>query len=304
MRLSATVQGAEARAILELALDLGISFFDTADAYADGENEKLIGDVLGRKWDRIVVATKFGNLRRSGSDRKVDGRPAYVLSACEASLRRLGTDIIDLYYLHRVDPLVPIEETVGAMKLMVEQGKVRYLGLSEASPETIRRAHATHPITAVQSEYSLWSREPETAVLATCQALGIGFVSYSPLGKGLLTGTITEESALATDDPRRQQPRFKKENLARNLATLGPLRAIAERLSVTPAQVALAWVLAQGNKIVPIPGTTQRRYLMANASAVDLSLTAGDLDLLSRAFPEGAVAGKRNNDDALRLMNG
>jgi len=304
MRLSAIGEVTEARAILERALDLGINLFDTADAYANGENEKLIGDTFRQRWDRIVVATKFGNLRRSAGDRKVDGRPAYVFSACEASLRRLGADVIDLYYLHRVDPLVPIEETVGAMKLLVEQGKVRHLGLSEAAPETIRRAHATHPIAAVQSEYSLWSREPETAVLATCQALGIGFVPYSPLGKGLLTGTITEASALASDDPRRQQPRFAKENLARNLATLGPLRAIAERLSVTPAQVALAWVLAQGDGIVPIPGTRQQRYLAANVAAVDLSLTADDVRALSQAFPQGVAAGTRNSEDALRLMNG
>ncbi len=294
----------ESRATLDLALDLGINFFDTADAYGDGKNEQLLGDVFKGKRGRIFIATKFGNLRRAGSDRKVDGRPDYVRTACEASLKRLGTDVIDLYYQHRVDPLVPIEETVGAMKALVEQGKVRYIGLSEASPKTIRRAHATHPVTALQSEYSLWSREPEGEILQTCRALGIGFVPYAPLGRGLLTGAIGDENTLPPDDRRRQNPRFMKANLERNIASLAPLKGIAQRLSATPAQVALAWVLAQGDDIVPIPGTKRRQYLAVNAAAVDLSLTAADISALSRDFPRGTAAGERNNADAMQFMNG
>jgi aryl-alcohol dehydrogenase-like predicted oxidoreductase len=295
---------AESTATLDLALDLGVNFFDTADAYGDGGNEQLVGNAFKNKRNRIFIATKFGNLRRTGSDRKVDGRPDYALKACESSLKRLGIDVIDLYYLHRVDPLVPIEETVGAMKKLVEQGKVRYIGLSEASPKTIRRAHATHPLAALQNEYSLWSREPEGEVLQTCRALGIGFVPYSPLGRGLLSGAIGDESALPPNDRRRQNPRFMRENLARNVASLAPLKKIAQRLSATPAQVALAWVLAQGEDVVPIPGTKRRQYLEANAAAVDLPLTSADVSTLSRDFPRGAAAGERNNEDAMQFMNG
>jgi aryl-alcohol dehydrogenase-like predicted oxidoreductase len=299
-----TPEGMEALATLDRALDLGIDFFDTADGYGDGKSEQFLGTAFKGRRDRIFIATKFGNLRAGGGDRKIDGRPEYVPKACEASLKRLGIDVIDLYYLHRVDPLVPIEETVGAMQKLVQQGKVRYIGLSEASPATIRRAHATHPVTALQSEYSLWSREPEGEVTATCRELGIGIVPYSPLGRGFLTGTIKDDSALAPNDRRRQNPRFQAENLKRNLATLTPLEQVAQRLSASPAQVALAWVLAQGEHIVPIPGTRHRRYLEINAAAADLPLTASDVAALSQAFPRGVAVGDRHNRDAMQFMNG
>jgi aryl-alcohol dehydrogenase-like predicted oxidoreductase len=295
---------AEGRATLDRALDLGMNFLDTADAYGDGSSELFLADALKARRERIFLATKFGNLRSAASDRKVDGRPEYVARACEASMKRLGIDVIDLYYLHRVDPLVPIEDTIGAMRVLVEQGKVRYLGLSEASVATLRRAHATHPITALQSEYSLWSREPEDEVLPTCRTLGIGFVPYAPLGRGLLTGAITDVNALPANDRRRHNPRFDPQNLARNIATLAPLENIAKRLSASPAQVALAWVLAQGDGIVPIPGTKRREYLDINAGALDVALTSADVVALSKAFPRGVATGSRHNDDALRLMNG
>ena len=299
-----TPEGMEALATLDRALDLGIDFFDTADGYGDGKSEQFLGIAFKGKRDRIFIATKFGNLRAAGSDRKIDGRPEYVPKACDASLKRLGIDVIDLYYLHRVDPLVPIEETVGAMQKLVQQGKVRHVGLSEASPSTIRRAHATYPITALQNEYSLWSRDPEGEVMNTCRELGIAIVPYSPLGRGFLTGSIKEESALPPNDRRRQNPRFQTENLKRNLATLASLERVARRLSATPAQVALAWVLAQGEDIVPIPGTKHRRYLEINAAAVDLPLTAADLATLSQAFPRGVAVGDRHNQDAMQFMNG
>jgi aryl-alcohol dehydrogenase-like predicted oxidoreductase len=295
---------AEGRATLDRALELGINFIDTADAYGDGASELFLADVLRKRRKQIFLATKFGNLRGSGTGRKVDGRPEYVQQACAASLTRLGIDVIDLYYLHRVDPLVPIEDTIGAMKKLVAAGKVRYIGLSEASVRTLRRAHATHPVTALQSEYSLWSREPEEAVLQTCRELGIGFVPYAPLGRGLLTGAITNPDDLPPNDRRRQNPRFDAGNLARNIATLAPLQAIALRLSVTPAQVALAWVLAQGDDVVPIPGTKRRNYLEFNAGAVELALTNADVAALAHAFPRGVAAGARHNDDAMQLMNG
>jgi len=299
-----TPEGMEALATLDRALDLGIDFFDTADGYGDGKSEQFLGTAFKGRRDRIFIATKFGNLRAGGGDRKIDGRPEYVPKACDASLKRLGIDVIDLYYLHRVDPLVPIEDTVGAMQKLVQQGKVRHIGLSEASPATIRRAHATHPVTALQSEYSLWSREPEDEVMATCRELGIGIVAYSPLGRGLLTGTIKDDSALAPNDRRRQNPRFQADNLKRNLATLTPLEQVAQRLSASPAQVALAWVLAQGEHIVPIPGTRHRRYLEINAAAADLPLTASDVAALSQAFPRGVAVGDRHNRDAMQFMNG
>ena len=295
---------ARSLATLDHALELGIDFIDTADAYGDGASERLLGEFLGGRRDRVYIATKFGNLRMSASDRKVDGRPEYAKSACEASLKRLGIDVIDLYYLHRVDPLVPIEDTVGAMKQLVEQGKVRFIGLSEASPATIRRAHAIHPVTALQSEYSLWTRDPEGPVLETCRELGIGFVPYSPLGRGMLTGTISGDSALPPNDRRRQNPRFQGENLARNIEAIRPLASIAQRLSATPAQIALAWVLAQGDTIVPIPGTTHSEYIDVNAGAVAISLSPEDLAALDRAFPKGVAAGARHNEDAMRYMNG
>jgi aryl-alcohol dehydrogenase-like predicted oxidoreductase len=299
-----TPEGIEALATLERALDLGIDFFDTADGYGDGKSEQFLGAAFKGKRDRVFIATKFGNLRAAGSDRKIDGRPEYVPKACEASMKRLGIDVIDLYYLHRVDPLVPIEDTIGAMKKLVEQGKVRYLGLSEASPSTIRRAHATHPIAALQNEYSLWSRDPEGEVIDTCRELGIGLVPYSPLGRGFLTASIKEESALPANDRRRQNPRFQSENLKRNLATLAPLENVARRLSATPAQVALAWVLAQGDDVVPIPGTRHRKYLESNAAAADLTLTGADLATLSASFPRGVAVGDRHNQDAMQFMNG
>jgi len=299
-----TPEGIEALSALDRALDLGIDFFDTADGYGDGKSEQFLGTAFKGRRDRIFIATKFGNLRGGGSDRKIDGRPEYVPRACDASLARLGIDVIDLYYLHRVDPLVPIEETVGAMQKLVEQGKVRYIGLSEASPSSIRRAHATHPVTALQNEYSLWSRDPEGEVMDTCRELGIAIVPYSPLGRGFLTGSIKDESALAPNDRRRQNPRFQTENLRRNLATLTPLENIAQRLSATPAQVALAWVLAQGEDIVPIPGTRHRRYLEINAAAVDLPLAPADVSALSQAFPRGVAVGDRHNRDAMQFMNG
>jgi aryl-alcohol dehydrogenase-like predicted oxidoreductase len=295
---------AESLATLDRALGLGINFWDTADAYGEGRNEQLLAMALKGRRERVVIATKFGNLRRAGSDRKVDGRPDYVAAACEASLRNLGVDVIDLYYLHRVDPLVPIEDTVGAMKKLVEQGKVRYLGLSEASMTTIRRAHRIHPISALQSEYSLWSREPEGDVLETCRTLGITFVPYSPLGRGLLSGVIKTLDDLPPSDRRRDNPRFYAENLARNLETLAPLKTVAERLSATPAEIALAWVLAQGTDIVPIPGTKRRKYLEANAAAVDLPLARADVAALSQAYPRGLAAGARNNQEAVQFMNG
>ena len=299
-----TPEGAEALATVDRALDLGIDFFDTADGYGDGKSEQFLGAAFKGRRDRIFIASKFGNLRAGGGDRKIDGRPEYVPKACDASLKRLGIDVIDLYYLHRVDPLVPIEETVGAMQKLVQQGKVRYIGLSEASPASIRRAHAIHPITALQSEYSLWSREPEDEVMATCRELGIGIVPYSPLGRGFLTGAIKDESALAPNDRRRQNPRFQAENLKRNIATLTPLENVAQRLSASPAQVALAWVLAQGDDIVPIPGTRHRRYLEINAAAADLPLTPADVATLSQAFPRGVAVGDRHNRDAMQFMNG
>jgi aryl-alcohol dehydrogenase-like predicted oxidoreductase len=295
---------AEARATLDRALELGVNFLDTADAYGDGASEQFLNDALRTRRDRIFIATKFGNLRGGGNDRKVDGRPEYVQKACEASLQRMGIDVIDLYYQHRVDPLVPIEDTVGAMKKLVESGKVRYIGLSEASVLSIRRAHAIHPVTALQSEYSLWSREPEAEVLQTCRALGIGFVPYAPLGRGLLTGTITTADDLSPNDRRQQNPRFDANNLARNVATLAPLQTIAQRLSATPAQVALAWVLAQGDDVVPIPGTKRRKYLDINVGAVDLPLSGTDMETLSWAFPRGVAAGARHNEDAMQFMNG
>jgi len=299
-----TSEGIEALATLDRALELGIDFFDTADGYGEGKSEQFLGTAFKGRREKVFIATKFGNLRAGGGDRKIDGRPDYVPRACEASLKRLGIDVIDLYYLHRVDPQVPIEDTVGAMGKLVEQGKVRYLGLSEVSPSTLRRAHATHPITALQNEYSLWSRDPEGEVIDTCRELGIGIVPYSPLGRGFLTASIKEESALPANDRRRQNPRFQSENLKRNLATLGPLENVARRLSAAPAQVALAWVLAQGDDIVPIPGTRHRRYLESNAAAADLALSAADLATLSQAFPRGVAAGDRHNQDAMQFMNG
>jgi aryl-alcohol dehydrogenase-like predicted oxidoreductase len=271
------------------ALDLGVNFLDTADAYGPHTNERLVGRAIAGRRDEVVLATKFGNVRDPSdpSARSVNGKPEYVRSACEGSLQRLGVDHIDLYYQHRVDPNTPIEETVGAMAELVEQGKVRYLGLSEAAPDTLRRANAVHQITALQTEYSLWTRDPADEVLPTCRELGVGFVPYSPLGRGFLTGTIKSVDDLAPDDFRRSTPRFQGENFQRNLDLVAKVEGLAAAKGVTPAQLALAWVLAQGEDIVPIPGTRRVERLEENIGALDVELTADDLAEISAALPEG-----------------
>jgi aryl-alcohol dehydrogenase-like predicted oxidoreductase len=298
--------GDESLATLERALELGVNFLDTADIYGPYTNEELLGGFLQERRERVFLATKFG-IQLAPSDpqaRGVDGRPEYVTRAWEASLRRLRTDHIDLYYQHRVDPNVPIEDTVGAMSRLVEQGKVRYLGLSEASADTIRRAHAVHAITAVQSEYSLWSRDPETnGVLETCDALGIGFVPYSPLGRGFLTGAIRSSEDFEPDDWRRSNPRFQGENFARNLQLVERIGELAADKGVTPGQLALAWVLAQGEQLVPIPGTKRRKYLQENAAAVDVVLSEDELVRIDAVFPVGAAAGTRYPEPMMRLLD-
>ena len=289
---------AEAIATIHRALDLGVDFLDTADIYGPFTNERLVGRALTGHRHEVVLATKFGNERREdGSWVGVNGRPEYVRSACEASLARLGVDHIDLYYQHRVDKTVPIEETVGAMATLVGEGKVRYLGLSEAAPATIRRAHAVHPITALQTEYSLWSRDPEQAVLPAVRELGIGFVAYSPLGRGFLAGRFRGPDDLRDEgDFRSRHPRFQDDNLTRNLELLGRLEEIAREKGVTPAQLALAWVLHRGADVVPIPGTKKRRYLEENVAAAALKLSDEELARLDRALPPGATAGQRYAD--------
>ena len=285
---------AESVATINHALDRGVTLLDTADMYGVGLNEELVGRVVRTRRDWVQVATKFGFVRDAdGTARGVNGRPDYVRAACDASLRRTGLDVIDLYYQHRVDPAVPIEDTVGAMGELVAAGKVRYLGLSEAAPATIARAHATHPITAVQTEYSLWSRDAENGVLATCRELGIGFVAYSPLGRGFLTGQFRSPDDLPADDVRRNHPRFQGGNFARNLRLVDEIRAMATDKGVTPAQLALAWVLAQGPDIVPIPGTKRRRYLDENLAALDVALTPDELARIDAVLPPGAAAGDR-----------
>ena len=290
----------EAIATIHRALELGIDFLDTADMYGPFTNEKLVGKAIADRRDDVVLATKFANVRgENGEFLGVRGDPEYVREACDASLKRLGVDHIDLYYQHRVDPDTPIEETVGAMAELVRQGKVRYLGLSEAAPETIRRAHAIHPIAALQTEYSLWTREPEdNDILATVRELGIGFVAYSPLGRGFLTGRIRSVEDLAEDDSRRNGrfPRFQGENFQRNLDLVERVRQIADEKGVTPGQLALAWVLAQGEDIVPIPGTKRRTYLEENAAAVDVRLTPQDMERIDEVAPVGAGAGDRYAD--------
>ncbi|MGE8227476.1 aldo/keto reductase [Stenotrophomonas pigmentata] len=283
-------------AVIHRALERGVTLLDTADMYGPHTNEVLVGKAIADRREQVFLATKFG-VRLDANDpqaRGVDGRPEYVQSACEASLQRLGVDHIDLYYQHRVDPLVPIEDTVGAMSRLVEQGKVRYLGLSEAAPETIRRAHAVHPITALQTEYSLWSREPEqNDVLATVRELGIGFVPYSPLGRGFLTGAIRSPADFEDGDYRRNSPRFQGENFDRNLALVEQVNAIAADKGVTPGQLALAWVLAQGDDLVPIPGTKRLPYLEENLGALDVVLSAEDLARIDAVFPVDVAAGMR-----------
>jgi aryl-alcohol dehydrogenase-like predicted oxidoreductase len=294
----------ESLATIDRALELGINFLDTADIYGTGANEELLGRAIRGRRDRFVLATKFGLV--AGEDmlnRAVNGRPEYVRAACERSLKRLGIETIDVYYQHRVDPAVPIEETVGAMADLVRAGKIRWLGLSEASAETVRRAHAVHPIAALQTEYSLWSREPEENILAAVRELGIGFVAYSPLGRGFLTGEIKREKDLAADDWRRTNPRFQGENFQRNLDLVRHVETIAREKGCAPAQLALAWVLAQGDDIVPIPGTKRRNYLEQNAAAAAIHLSPEDLQRLDRAAPRGAASGARYPESMMDLLN-
>jgi len=284
-------------ATLHRALDLGVNFLDTADMYGPFTNEILVGKAIRGRREEVVLATKFGNERNpDGTWIGINGSPEYVFRACAASLVRLGVDHIDLYYQHRVDTKFPIEETVGAMAELVKQGKVRYLGLSEAAPATIRRAHAVHPITALQTEYSLWSRDPEDEILPTVRALGIGFVAYSPLGRGFLTGRFQRFEDLAANDFRRRSPRFQGENFAKNLELLKRVQEIASETGVTPGQLAMAWLLAQGNDVVPIPGTKHRNYLEENVAAADITLSPGELRRLDEAAPKGAAFGQRYPD--------
>jgi aryl-alcohol dehydrogenase-like predicted oxidoreductase len=286
----------ESVATLHRALELGITFFDTANAYGLGHNERLIGRVLGPHRERVVLATKFGIAGRQDGRMLIDGRPEAAKVCCEESLSRLGTETIDLYYLHRVDPTVPIEETVGAMAELVAAGKVRYLGLSEASAATIRRAHATHPISALQSEWSLFNREPEKTVLPTLRQLGIGFVPFSPLGRGFLTGEITSTADFGPDDFRRHNPRFQGENFLRNLALVDRVTEMARDRGCSPSQLALAWLVAQGADVVPIPGTKRRRYLDENVGALEVTLSPDDLARIDELLPVGLVAGPRYDD--------
>jgi aryl-alcohol dehydrogenase-like predicted oxidoreductase len=293
----------ESIATIHHALDKDITLVDTADMYGAGHNEELVGKAIRDRREKVVLATKFGQVRPAGGGVSINGRPEYVRAACEASLRRLGVDYIDLYYQHRVDPDTPIEETVGAMADLVREGKVRYLGLSEASPNTIRRAFATHPITALQTEYSLWSREIEAEALPLCRQLGMGFVAYSPLGRGFLTGSFKTFEDLPADDARRGQPRFQGENFQKNLQLVEEVERIAKAKGATASQVALAWLLAQGQDIVPIPGTKRRAYLDENLGALDIKLASEDLDRLEEIFQVGAAAGTRYPEEGMRRLN-
>lgn len=294
----------EAIATIHRALDLGVNFLDTADMYGPFTNEQLVGRAIRDRRDQVVLATKFGNVRtEDGGWAGISGKPEYVRQACDASLKRLGIEVIDLYYQHRVDPTVPIEETIGAMAELVQQGKVRFLGMSEAAPATIRRAQAVHPITALQTEYSLWSRDPEDEILPTIRELGIGYVAYSPLGRGFLSGAITKPEDLAADDYRRNSPRFQGENFARNLELVEQVKAIAAEKGVTPGQLALAWLLAQGDDIVPIPGTKRRTYLEENVAAIDIQLTSEDLQRIESVAPKGSFAGDRYPTSHMSALN-
>jgi len=294
----------ESVATIHLAVDLGVNFLDTADMYGTGHNEELVGKAIRGRRNDIVLATKFGNVRGpEGSFLGINGRPEYVRSACEASLRRLNIETIDLYYQHRVDANVPIEETVGAMARLVEEGKVRCLGLSEAAPATLRRAHRTHPITALQTEYSLWSRDPEDEILSTCRELGIAFVAYSPLGRGFLTGRFKSVEDFAPEDFRSRHPRFQGENFRRNLDLVYRVEQIASEKGCKASQLALAWVLAQGEDIVPIPGTTRRAHLEENIAALQLKLSPQDLARINEAAPKGVTAGERYTEQAMKVVN-
>ena len=295
---------AESLATIDRALELGITFLDTADVYGPYTNEELVGKALKGRRQRVVLATKFGNVRApDGRFVGVNGKPDYVRAACEASLKRLGVDHIDLYYQHRVDRDTPIEETVGAMADLVRAGKVRYLGLSEAAPATVRRACKVHPIAALQTEYSLWSRDPELELLATCRELGVGFVAYSPLGRGFLTGRFKTFEDLPEDDYRRRHPRFQGENFDKNLELVRRVEEIARKKGCTPAQLALAWVLAQDESIVPIPGTKRRKYLEENAGAMDVRLSRQELEQIAAAAPAARVSGARYAEAALKNVN-
>jgi aryl-alcohol dehydrogenase-like predicted oxidoreductase len=297
---------AESTATIHRALELGINFLDTADVYGPYKNEELVGRAIKGKRDQIVLATKFGIVRDASNPniRGVSGKPDYVKKSCEGSLRRLGVEYIDLYYQHRVDPDTPIEETVDAMAQLVKEGKIRHVGLSEASAGTLRRAVKVHPITALQTEYSLWTRDPEHEILGVCRELGVGFVAYSPLGRGFLTGQFKKFEDLAADDYRRFSPRFQGENFQKNLDLVKEVEEIAREKKCQPSQLALAWVLAQGDDIVPIPGTKRRKYLEENTAAVNLKLTPDDLRRLSEVFPTGAAAGLRYPEHMMNLING
>lgn len=296
----------ESIATIHRALELGINFLDTADVYGPYKNEELVGRALKGRREQTVLATKFGIVRDPANPnvRGVNGKPDYVRRSCEASLKRLGVAVIDLYYQHRVDPNTPIEETVGAMAQLVQEGKIRHIGLSEASPQTLRRAVKVHPVTALQTEYSLWSREPEDELLATCRELGIGFVAYSPLGRGFLTGQFTRFEDFAEDDYRRNSPRFQGENFERNLELVREVEEIAQEKNCTPAQLALAWVLAQDQNIVPIPGTKRRKYLEDNVGALEVKLTPEDLRRIEKIFPSGAAVGGRYPEHMMGMVNG
>jgi aryl-alcohol dehydrogenase-like predicted oxidoreductase len=294
----------ESIATIQRALDLGVTFLDTADMYGPFLNEELVGRAIRGRRDRVILATKFGIVRdpKNPNVRGVNGKPAYVRSSCEGSLRRLKVDVIDLYYQHRVDPDTPIEETVGAMAQLVKEGKVRHLGLSEAGPQTIRRAHAVHPITALQSEYSLWTRDPEDKALPTCRELGIGLVAYSPLGRGFLTGRFKKIDDLPADDYRCHSPRFQGENFQRNLDLVRRIEKLAAQKNCAPSQLALAWVLAQGKDIVPIPGTKHRKYLEENVAATKIELTGDDLNQIAEIAPVGVAAGPRYPEHMMHLV--
>jgi aryl-alcohol dehydrogenase-like predicted oxidoreductase len=297
---------AESIATIHRSIELGINFLDTADAYGYGDNEILVGKAIRDRRDKVFLASKFALVRDRANPhtRSISGKPEYVRSSCEASLKRLGIDVIDLYYQHRVDPQTPIEDTVGAMAQLVREGKVRFLGLSEASPATIRRAHAVHPIAALQTEYSLWTRDPEEGVLQTTRELAIAFVAYSPLGRGFLTGQIKRYEDLAHDDYRRNSPRFQGENFQKNLDLVARVEQLAKEKKCTPGQLALAWLLAQGEDIIPIPGTKRRKYLEENAGALNVTLTADDLRRIEEVTPKGVAVGQRYPESMMQLVNG